>query len=235
MRRDIARGTTDITRAKMWAYHAGHAFGHYVLFPLLFDIRVRGLEHVPPDGPCILAANHVSNFDPLLVGSYIPRTTTFVAKQELYKATILALLWYLWGAVKVRRDGLDMGPLRMLLRILADGGTVCMFPEGTRSRGRGLQPPVPGAAYLAVKSRAQVVPVAISGTETFDLKSRLLHGRARVDINVGEAFTPDVPAGNLKAAALEQVSEDVMRRIAALLPERMRGVYATSPAGAIDA
>ena len=137
MRRDIARGTTDITRAKMWAYHAGHAFGHYVLFPLLFDIRVRGLEHVPPDGPCILAANHVSNFDPLLVGSYIPRTTTFVAKQELYKATILALLWYLWGAVKVRRDGMDMRPLRMLLRILADGGTVCMFPEGTRSRGRG--------------------------------------------------------------------------------------------------
>ena len=218
----------------MWAYRTGRAFGRFCLFPLLFDVRVKGVEHVPSGGPLILASNHVSNFDPILLGTYVPRTTAFVAKEELYRVAPLALLWHLWGAVLVRRDGLDMRPLRMLLRILADDGTVGMFPEGTRSHGQGLQRPLPGVAYLAAKSRVPILPVAIWGANDLDLKRRLVRGRPRVDLRIGEVMAPEVPAGRLTREALDEIGEDVMQRIAALLPERLRGVYATSPAGAVD-
>ena len=218
----------------MWAYLTGRAFGRFVLFPLLFDMHVRGVEHVPSDGPLILASNHVSNFDPILLGTYVPRTTAFVAKEELYRVAPMALLWHLWGAVLVRRDGLDMRPLRMLLRILSEGGTVGMFPEGTRSRGQGLQRPLPGAAYLAVKSGVPILPVAVWGADDLDLKRRMVRGRPRVDIRVGQVMAPEVPAGRLTREVLDQVGEDVMWRIAALLPERLRGAYAASSAGAAD-
>ena len=217
----------------MWAYRTGRAFGRFCLFPLLFDVHVKGVEHVPSGGPLILASNHVSNFDPILLGTYVPRTTAFVAKEELYRVAPLALLWHLWGAVLVRRDGLDMRPLRMLLRILADDGTVGMFPEGTRSRGEGLQRPLPGVAYLAAKSRVPILPVAIWGADDLDLKRRMVRGRPRVDLRIGEVMAPDVP-GRLTREALDEIGEDVMQRIAALLPERLRGVYAASPAGADD-
>ena len=219
----------------MWAYLGGRAFGRFLMFPLLFDVHVKGVERVPRDGPLILAANHVSNFDPLLLGTYVPRTTAFVAKQELYRAPPLALLWHLWGAVLVRRDGLDMRPLRMLLRILKDDGTVGMFPEGTRSRGRGLQRPLAGVSYLAVKSRVPILPVAVWGADDLDLRSRMVRGRPRVDLHIGQVLVLDIPAGRLTREVLDQAGEDVMQRIAALLPERLRGVYAASPAGAVDA
>ena len=218
----------------MWAYLTGRAFGRFVLFPLLFDVHVKGVGHVPSDGPLILASNHVSNFDPILLGTYVPRTTAFVAKEELYRAAPLALLWHLWGAVLVRRDGLDMRPLRMLLRILSDDGTVGMFPEGTRSRGQGLQRPLPGVAYLAAKSRVPILPVAIWGADDLDLKRRMVRGRARVDLRIGQVMAPDVPAGRLTREVLDDLGEDVMQRIAALLPERLRGVYAATSPGAID-
>ena len=218
----------------MWAYLTGRAFGRFVLFPLLFDMHVRGLEHVPPDGSLILASNHVSNFDPILLGTYVPRTTTFVAKQELYRVAPMALLWHLWGAVLVRRDGLDMRPLRQLLRILAEGGTVGMFPEGTRSRGRGLRRPLPGVAYLAVKSGVPILPVAVWGADTLDLKRRMVRGRPRVDVRVGPMLVPELPTGRVTREVLDQVGEDVMRRIAALLPERLRGVYAATSEGSVD-
>ena len=218
----------------MWAYRTGRAFGRFCLFPLLFDVHVKGVEHVPSGGPLILASNHVSNFDPILLGTYVPRTTAFVAKEELYRVAPLALLWRLWGAVLVRRDGLDMRPLRMLLRILAGDGTVGMFPEGTRSRGKGLQRPLPGVAYLAAKSRVPILPVAIWGADDLDLKRRMVRGRPRVNLRIGEVMAPDVPAGRLTREALDEIGEDVMQRIAALLPERLRGVYAATSEGSVD-
>lgn len=235
MRPEVEWEARDNPRPSMWAYLTGRAFGRFVLFPLLFDMHVRGLKHVPTDGPLILASNHVSNFDPILVGTYVPRTTTFVAKQELYRVAPLALLWHWWGAVLVRRDGLDMRPLRILLRILAEGGTVGMFPEGTRSRGKGLQRPLPGAAYLAVKSGVPILPVAVWGADNLNLKRRMVRGRPRVDIRVGPVMVPEVPAGRITREVLDQVGEDVMHSIAALLPERLRGVYAESTKGADDA
>lgn len=234
MRPEVEWKARDNPRPSMWAYLSGRAFGRFVLFPLLFDMHVRGLEHVPSDGPLILASNHMSNFDPILVGTYVPRTTTFVAKQELYRVAPLALLWHLWGAVLVRRDGLDMRPLRILLRILADDGTVGMFPEGTRSRGQGLQRPLPGVAYLAVKSGVPILPVAVWGADNLNLKRRMVRGRPRVDIRVGPVMVPEVPAGRLTRDVLDQVGEDVMHSIAALLPERLRGVYAATCEGSVD-
>ena len=95
----------------------------------------------------------------------------------------------------------------MLLRILAGDGTVGMFPEGTRSRGKGLQRPLPGVAYLAAKSRVPILPVAIWGADDLDLKRRMVRGRPRVDLRVGEVMAPDVPTGRLTREALDEIGE----------------------------
>lgn len=219
----------DDRRPLSWAYRTGQVFGRHVLFPPLFDVNIRGLGNVPLKGGLIMAANHLSNFDPFILGAYTPRITTWVAKRELYRTLPLAVLLHMWGVVAVRRDGLDTRPLRQLLRLLADGGTVGMFPEGTRSRERGLQSPIAGAAYLGVKSGVPILPVGMWGAHTLDMHARVLRGRrSRVDINVGEPFTLDAPAGKLGSDALHQSGEVMMRRIATLLPEDLRGVYAAS-------
>ena len=183
---------------------------------------------MPTDCAHIMAANHLSNFDPFVLGAYMPQITTWVAKRELYRTLPLAVFLRMWGVVAVRRDGLDMRPLRQLLRLLADGGTVGMFPEGTRSRGQGLQLPIAGAAYLGVKSGVPILPVGMWGAHTLTMRGRALHGRSRIDINVGEPFSFGAPTGRLGRDALHESGEVMMRRIALLLPEDLRGAYAAS-------
>jgi len=222
-------------RPAPWAYRAGQVFGRYALFPSLFNVDIRGVHHVPLEGACVVVANHLSNFDPFVLGAYVPRPISWVAKQEVYRSLPIAVLCHLWGVVAVRRDGLDTRPLRQLQRLLSDGGIVGMFPEGTRSRGNGLQAPLSGAAYLIAKSGAVITPVGLWGAETLNLSTRISHGRPRVNIRVGQSFKMEAGPGRVTGAVLEEIGETIMHRIAALLPMQLRGVYAASVTGTVDA
>lgn len=168
-----------------------------VLTPLLrvwFGLRVAGREHVPDEGPAILAPNHKSFWDPFFLGLALRRHVRYMAKLELFRGVLAAVLPRL-GAFPVRRGESDAEALGTARELLAKGALVVVFPEGTRvEETDALARPHHGAARLALDTGAPIVPVAIEGTASLWLgplpKPRVVH----------VTFLPpvrptDVPAG----------------------------------------
>ncbi|HLQ33298.1 MAG TPA: lysophospholipid acyltransferase family protein [Chloroflexota bacterium] len=185
----------------------------------LADFRLEGKERVPREGPLIVASNHLHLADPPLLGGVLPRYVRFMAKQEAFKFPFGLIFAPAYGAFPVRRNQMDRQALRRAERILSEGGVVGMFPEGHRSHGKGLLPAFDGAALLARRSGAPILPVGIAGTEAvFNTKPRW-----PITVRIGEPFR--VRTG----CPLSEATRDIMCRIAGLLPERYRGVYSSSP------
>ncbi|MCZ6792270.1 MAG: lysophospholipid acyltransferase family protein [Planctomycetota bacterium] len=148
-----------------WLY-AFLAFLAHACFVLFFRARVRGVENVPTEGPAVLASNHLSFLDPLLVGSCIRRRRRccFLARDTLFRG-VLGWLISRTGAYPVPRE--SSAPLRALklcLKILARGQVLVLFPEGTRSRSGQMGEVKKGIGWIASRSQAPVVPVRVSGT-----------------------------------------------------------------------
>jgi 1-acyl-sn-glycerol-3-phosphate acyltransferase len=219
-------GESDAFVGQLWSYRFGQWLGRSIVFPALFSTRLEGLEHVPTDGAFVVTINHFSNFDPIIAGTYIQRPLTYAAKLELLEAPIIGLLYRMWGSVPVRRDGMDLPALRVLLRVLRAGGLVGMFPEGTRSRDGVLHRPVAGAAYLAAKAGVPIVPVGLSGTEEFSWGRRMRHGRIPIRLRVGPAFRLPPSGNRLNTRTLAEAGDEIMRHIAKLLPPKNHGAYA---------
>jgi 1-acyl-sn-glycerol-3-phosphate acyltransferase len=184
----------------------------------LMRAHVSGLEHMPRSGGLLLVSNHISLADPVILMAVSPRPLVFMAKEELYRPSVARLILHLWGgSFSVRRDGTDVRAVREALALLDAGAPVVVFPEGTRQR-HGLGHGHRGVGYLAARAGKPVVPVGIVGTEKitglWDLR-RL----PTFEVRVGEAFSvsPDEQ---------DDVTDTIMRRIAALLPLERRGAYA---------
>jgi len=185
--------------------------------------EIRGAERVPLHGPLIIASNHLNNADPPLLGASLPRRVHFMAKQELCDVLVGGFFIRLFGAFPVRRFEADLRALRVAQRLLASGRVVGMFPEGHRSPTASMQQAHPGTALLALRARAPILPVAITGTERIH-SPRILLQRPAITVTIGEPFT--LPAeGRLTAERVASASDEIMRRIAAMLPESYRGVY----------
>ena len=212
-----------------WFYRPGAATSAFLL-RLLGKPTVTGLEHVPRQGAFILVANHVSLADPPIIGwaaGYLTdRIIHFMAKQEVRGWPIIGWLAARSAVFFVRRGEGDRGSQREALAMLARGEPIALFPEGTRSRTGVLGEPKGGAALLAMRSGVPLLPVAIFGSERiFPGSSRLPH-RTNVSVRIGEPFSlPHQPDGRLDRAVLSDGSEEIMRRIAALLPAAQRGRY----------
>jgi 1-acyl-sn-glycerol-3-phosphate acyltransferase len=144
-------------------YRVMKSLTHAVL-RLLFRMRVIGAENIPPEGPALLAANHVSVLDPPVVGSGASRPLQFMAKAELFRIPLLGRLIRGLNAYPVEREGADAGALRHALLLLREGKALLVFPEGTRGTEGALQRGRPGAGMLAALSEAPVVPVYVEGT-----------------------------------------------------------------------
>ncbi len=191
-----------------------------VLFWFFGRWTIKGRENVPDTGGVILAPNHVSHADPPAVGSAIRRPTWFLAKEELFKAPILGWLIRRTRAYPVRRGKADRKALERTLELLRQGEVVTIFPEGERSRDGTLGEPELGFAYVALKAKAPVVPVAVLGTDGVlrPGSSRLRFGR--ILIRFGEPMTfPALYDKRPRKAAVRAVGEAVMARIAALQAE----------------
>ncbi len=195
-----------------------------LFFVLFTRWRVEGKEYVPPWGPLIVAANHMSLIDPSLVTTAVPRRVTFMAKSELYGNWLTRWLVHSYGSVGAARSGSQRYVMDQLLQALARDGVVCMFPEGTRSRGR-LGRARPGTALLALQSGAPILPVAISGSEQVR-GFRAAFTRPRITVSIGQPFTLPLLEGPVKKAQLISLGDMIMERIAALLPPEYRGRYA---------
>lgn len=211
---------------RSWFYHPGSAFVGLVA-RLLWRARLEGVEHMPASGPFIVVVNHCSNVDPLLMGwatgRQIGRVVHFMAKIEMRGWPVIGWLATQAGVYFVRRGEGDRAAQRFSLDALGKGHPIAIFPEGTRSRDGRLKPLKPGAALIAMRSGAPLVPAGISGTHrVFPGRSRWPHP-TRVVIRFGEPFRlPHVASGRLDRAALEEGAERIRRAIDELLPEDQR-------------
>ena len=185
---------------------------------------IKGRERIPRRGALILASNHLNVADPPILTAVTPRRIIWMTKQELFEIPAFGFLYHLFGCIPVRRFQGDLRALRRSQEALQRGLVLGMFPEGTRSGESGLGQGEPGTALIAMRTNTPVMPVAIWGTEGIRLP-RAFFQRTTVHIVFGEPFY--LPRSErLTKEAVEEGAELIMTRIAELLPERYRGIYA---------
>jgi 1-acyl-sn-glycerol-3-phosphate acyltransferase len=191
-------------------------------FRLLTRFAVSGAGQMPASGPVILAANHLTNYDVFFLQAAIRRPIFFMGKEELFRRP--AMDWGLrqLGGFPVYRSQGDEWALRQAGRVLRAGQVLGMFPEGSRSKGKGLRPAKTGVARLALAAACPIVPVALFGTQhMFKGVSR----RTLITVTFGEPLYPEP-----RESALG-LTDRYMFRLAELLPAELRGAYRVQPQG----
>ena len=217
---------------KTWAYRAFYRFTtrvlHLAMLPIA-SITIHGAKHMPKDGPLIVASNHLHNFDPVVIGIALHRNLRPMSKKELWKTRFSGCVVEFYGAFRVNRGKPDRAALRFAEELLKQGEVLFMFPEGSRSTSGKIEQVLPGAAFVAVRTGALILPVGVSGTQSLPLDAKAAktphhRGRSHVTVTVGEPFhlTPG-PNGKYDMTA---ATDEIMRHVAALLPPEYRGIYA---------
>ncbi|MEW5950814.1 MAG: 1-acyl-sn-glycerol-3-phosphate acyltransferase [Elusimicrobia bacterium] len=148
-----------------------------IFFRIFYRIEVLGLENIPKEGPLLAACNHNSNADPPVLMSFLSlkRKAHILAKKELFSPKILGTAFSHFGAIPVDRKapGGDLSAIKNSLKVLKGGGCLAIFPEGTRAAGKKVDPKG-GAAFLALKSKAKILPVRIFNTENFSKLGKII-------------------------------------------------------------
>lgn len=195
-------------------YNVVRVFLHY-FFKIIFRCKIIGADNIPSHGGAIIAANHVSLFDPPVVGTAFPRPIHFMAKEELFAKPVLKWIFTKLKAFPVRRATADRTAIRHAITLLNNGELLGLFPEGTRSKTGKLGKPETGLAMIALKSGAPVVPAAIIGTNKVWKDGLLL---PRFIVKFGNPIT--VEQGKADKEAMENLSNRIMQEISHLLEER---------------
>ncbi len=185
--------------------------------------EVRGREHVPPSGGVIVASNHISFWDPPLVGTAAIRELHFLAKEELFRPPLFGSLIHALNAIPIRRGVADLSGLTKAMDVLRAGRALIMFPEGTRVRDGELHAARPGVGMLAVATDARVVPTYIVGS---DHPRKWLFRQGRLRVTFGPPRTWRELAGpdaDLEPGRTlyQSVGAGVMREIAALKADQL--------------
>jgi len=195
---------------------------------LFYRIRVEGIQNIPGSGPVVLASNHTSGHDIIILGCTSPRQIHFMAKQELFeKNALLAAYFRKAGVFPVRRGQNDRQAIAAALRYLKQGRVLGMFPEGKRFAS--LEKGKTGVARFALKTQACVVPVAIIGAREISLRGRFRQWRrTRVTVKYGLPMSTTEAAADGAAGAHDparKLTDEIMGAIARMLPTEMQGAY----------
>jgi 1-acyl-sn-glycerol-3-phosphate acyltransferase len=198
-------------------------------FTLLVRFEVSGKENLPQRGPLIVVANHFNFLDPVVLINVLPYSTEFIGGTEMPNAPALARIFpMLYGILRVHRGSVSREALTNGENMVKKGGVLGIFPEAG-SWAQVLRPARPGAALLAVRTGAQIVPLGLDGVENiFPFR---LGRRARVRINIGEPFGPfteDI-RGRDGREKLDGIGHSMMEGIKRLIPANKHGYYSDDP------
>lgn len=202
-----------------------------LLINLIARVEVRGREHLPQEGSFVIATNHLGILDAVLAFYALDRWDVFIPVAEKWeKNPFLRWLGKYFNFVFIDRFNPDLKALRRIIALMEQGNNLVIAPEGTRSRVGSLIEGKPGASYLAARLGRPIMPVALAGTEDQVIFGNLKRlRRSQVTVSGGPLFTlPPLPREG-RDATLKQYTDEIMCRIAALLPEKYRGVYAGHP------
>lgn len=188
----------------------------FLLFKICFRVKVFGRENFPLKGPVIVTPNHVSFFDPVLVGISAPRKLNFLAKESLYRFKPFARILYLVNTFPLKQEGSDIGAFRLSLNKLSQGKPVLIFPEGTRSQDGNLQEPKYGIGFLAVKSGATILPCYVKGSmDALPRHSRFPKFKS-ISVHFGRPLKLDRDFSGDKRARYVHIAGQVMLAISEL-------------------
>lgn len=161
------------------------------LFKVFYRFEAEGRDKIPLNGPAIIAANHCSYTDPVIIAIVAARPVSFMAKQELFRIPVFGRLISILHAFPVRRGGLDRIALQKALDVLSKDQLIGIFPEGTRHRLEGKLGPVEeGMALLALKSNVPVVPLAIIGSDKIMPEGKWWPRFPKIKVRIGTVIDP---------------------------------------------
>ncbi len=192
------------------------------LFHFIMKLEVRGGKNVPLDSALIVASNHITNWDVIPMQLSLPRAIFFMGKAELFKLRLVDIVFRNCGAFPVHRGEKDAWAMRHSLKVLDHEQTLGMFPEGHRSKGKGLAFAKTGTARLAIEAHCPILPMIITGSDQF---FKTFPHRTRVTVTFLPLLFPK-PDEDLTV-----LTDKLMFTIASELPEEMRGAYVNVPKG----
>jgi 1-acyl-sn-glycerol-3-phosphate acyltransferase len=212
---------------------SGLAFGARLIARSVTRVLIEGdLDAIPRVGPVILAANHISNADAVILGAWLTkslgRRIHWLGKKEMFDWPVVGYVARNGGIHPVDRAAADVDAFRTAERVLREGHVLMIFPEGTRSPTGELQKPKDGLAMLALRTGAPIVPIGISNTDRVWPKGKLLPRPGRhATMRIGRPFrlADELPEGLDRKRAKAAATDLIMRRIAALIDPRHRGAY----------
>jgi len=194
-----------------------------VLFRCYNRWEVSGCEHVPESGGVLLIANHTSYADPPIVGAACRRPVNFMAKAELFRIPVLSAFISRTHAFPVKREAADQQALRHALRLLNAGEVLLVFPEGTRSPDGRLMPFEAGAAFIALASEAQVVPVGIDGADRLLPRGKPILLPAKLRVRFGSPLDlSQYRAQRRSREVLQEACDVISAALSAVLPPERR-------------
>lgn len=180
------------------------------IFKLLFHLEVKGREFLPKEGGFILASNHLSNLDPIVLGAVTPRRLNFMAKEELFLNPLFGLLIRILGAFPIKRNSPDLSALREAMKRLRRGACLVIFPQGRRSpedlKGE------PGIGFLTIKTKSPVVPVYIKGTDRILPKGKRKISMGEIKVRFGSPIILKEKGGE----SYSDISKNIMDKIGRL-------------------
>ena len=211
------------------AFRQFYRFCMVLLVRILMRATMRGVENFPKKGPALIVINHLGDADAVLLGASVPAMIEGMGKIELNEDRTAGPILRAYGVIWVHRGRPDRKAIRAALDGLAEGRMVALAPEGRQAVEGGLEEGTEGAAFLAMKSGAPIVPVAMTGTENEHIYGNMKQWkRTRVTLSVGKPFFIREQADRQKM--MRDGTHQIMEALASLLPESYRGIYKESAA-----
>lgn len=188
-------------------YYKVLRFISFVILKLLFRFQIKGSENIPKEGNFILACNHISYLDPIVLGAGYPGKINFIARHDLFTNRFLGWLLLKLTVIPLKRNVADIWALKEALRRIENGGNIALFPEGSRAVKGEYRQPLGGIGFLIKKTSVPIIPALIKGTDKALPKGAKFIKLSKISIHFGREVSLD------KSKSHQEIAQQVMENI----------------------